>query len=560
MPVVPFRTASSAPLPGVRVPTQAPSSAFAGALPGLGAAVQPALALVDQMHQRAVAEANQVQNVDTDNQLAQLETDQRTAIGQRQGKDALGALGDVRAAWDEGLAKITAGLHTQQQRDFARARAAARWQSLYAFGEDHAATEARKYDDAVTTSALATRVNDAAANYTDPSAITTAVDETKMLLGDYGKRQGWAPEVIASRTADQVSKIHVGVISRFLNSGNDRAAQAYYDANKDAIVGTERDGIDRALEAGSTLGESQRQADAIVAKGGSRTEMYTAARAIDDPKVRQATEQQLNARFAQDDAAQRADYQNTLTSAYDFADKGQRPPATVWAQLHGPDRRTVESYRQSILKGTPVETNLDTYYTLRALGSSAATRDQFLKTDLLQYRTQLSPSDFKEMTDWQAGLRSQTTKAMSDADGYQTIGQVVDGTLRQIGLNPSPKPGSDDATAVAGFRRAVDTQIRQQEQQTGKKATAADAQRIVDDLAVQGIVKGSGLFGFFQTNRRAFERKPGEQIVVRVQDIPQADRALIEQALTQAKQPITDDAVLQLYTRYVNSLTPEQRP
>jgi hypothetical protein len=565
MPTVPVRTIGTAPLPGVRVPTGAPSAAFPGAIQGgsLGEAIQPALSLVDRYQQEERKRANDIQNVDSDNQLADLQTQQETQIRARQGKDAMGALGDARTSWDAGVSRITSGLHTEEQRRFASARAAQRWQSLSAFGEQHAATEAARFDDESTSSALTTRINDAAAHHTDPAAINQAVGETQALLLDYGKRKGWGADITAQRTADQVSKIHTAVISRYLNLGDDRSAQTYYDANKEAIVGTQRDEIDRALETGSTLGESQRQADAIVKKGGTRTEMYAAAREIDDPKVRQATERELGNRFAQDDAAQRADYQQTLTAAYDFADKGQRPPTTLWTQLHGPDRRSVESYRQTVLKGVPVETNLSTYYMLRGLGSSAATRDQFVQTDLFKYRNELSPSDFKELVDWQAGLRSQTTKAMSEADGYQTINQVVDGTLRQIGLDPSPKPNDSEgseASRVARFRRAVDTVLHQQEQQTGKKATAADAQRVVDDLVVRGKVQGSGFGGFFGTERFAFDRRPGEVLVFDVKDVPSADRPLIEEALRRSGVPVTPQSVVDLYTRYLNTLAPEDRP
>jgi hypothetical protein len=92
---------------------------------------------------------------------------------------------------------------------------------------------------------------------------------------------------------------HVGVIDRLLANDQDLAAKQYYDAHKADVTGAATIAVERALEEGSTRGESQRQADTITAKAATLGDALTQVRAIADPKVRDATEERVRKFFSE---------------------------------------------------------------------------------------------------------------------------------------------------------------------------------------------------------------------------------------------------------------------
>jgi hypothetical protein len=352
---------------------------------------------------------------------------------------------------------------------------------------------------------------------------------------------------------------HVGVIDRLLANDQDLAAKQYYDAHKADVTGAASIAVERALEEGSTRGESQRQADTITGKAATLGDALTQVRAIADPKVRDATEERVrkyfsekaeNLRQQRDAGMQRAT--NLVEQSHDI---NSVPPLLLSTFTVG-ERESLREYAVKLQKGIPIATDWPTYYQLKSLASAEATQPAFLQTNLLTYRSKLSDEQFKELTDYQASLRSADGRAQDRLGGFRTVQQVVNDALGAAGIDPTPKQGSSDADKVALFRRSVDEAIAQQEAVSGKKTTAVDAQHLVDDLMVKGAVAGSGIFGFFKTTRHAFEAKPGEDLLLEVKDVPPLDRAQITARLQQLGQPVTDSNILTLYKKRLALLRP----
>lgn len=309
MPRVPQRQVGVAPLPGVRVSPNAPSAAFPGAAPAT-IDVSGVRQVVDRLHAEAVQRADQVAGLDNDNQLAQQAAQIEQQARARRGKDALGALDEANAAWSKVAASVVSGATTEQQRLFAQARAAMYGQRIQNAVRQHATSEMERYDDDTTTAALANRVDSAVASYDDPGAVQSALAETRAIVNDRARRMGVSDEVREQVVNANLAKIHLGVLGRMLDNQQDQAAAAYYDAHKDEIPGSDRGKIEKALEDGSTLGQAQRAADAILATPDvTATQAYEQARAITDPKVRQAAEQQIDAELSRRARAQSADRQ-----------------------------------------------------------------------------------------------------------------------------------------------------------------------------------------------------------------------------------------------------------
>jgi hypothetical protein len=264
MPTVPVygqQRVSTAPLSGGTLSPEAPSGAFQAPAPvDLSGVARVAL----DVQERARQQADQVAILDADNQLADLGTSIETRALSRRGKEAMGASAEAQTEWQKRTSEMETSLASDRQRQAFRQRAANRWASIHESVERHAAGEGQRYDEDQTKAALGNRVDDAARYYTDPARVATSIAEARAILKDYAGRTGMAPEELQARTADVVSKAHTGVLARFLSTGADQAASAYYEAHKTELTGDDAARAEQALEVGSTLGEGQRQADAIL--------------------------------------------------------------------------------------------------------------------------------------------------------------------------------------------------------------------------------------------------------------------------------------------------------
>lgn len=487
MPSVPRRdrTVATEALPGVRVLTEAPASAFR--VPGEALDISPIAKVVGEFAAREKDKADQLALLDADNQLAKLHTDLQLEASQRKGKDALGATADVEGKWKEGVGAIEKTLTNDRQRMAFFNRAGGRYQSLYESVERHTAAETERYDSEVTDTALKNRINDALVNYQDPQMVAKAALELKAIVKDHGKRQGWDPAVIEEKSAEQLSRLHAGVIGRFLKVGDDRAAKAYYEKAKGQILGEHQDNIDQALEEGSTLGEAQRRADAIVkTKGITRTEAYEMAKALDDPKLRRATIDQLDDEYSRQDRLRKDEHDKIVSMAAEYADKGQRTPASLLPQLTVGERRSLDAHRKSVLRGDLIETDQAAYYELQGMAIDPKRRDAFTKLNLITYRDKLSNSDFQEMARLQMAVRKKGDEAVR---GFLTDRNIVDETITPLFPNAG-KTGAQRNQAADDefnqFRRSIDIDVAHaKEQRGGKELSSDDVQKIVDTHVIR---------------------------------------------------------------------------
>lgn len=557
MPMVPRRDergVSPAPIPTERVPTDVPALAFGSpAQPDLG----PLEGHVANIIQRERERADTTALLDADNQLATLQTDLHTQATSLKGKEAMGASARTAEAWQKGISEITAGLHTDQQRRAFAGRVGARWGTLYAAVESHAAGESEKYQAQTADAAIANRLSQAIEFYQSPAAVNEAIGETKAIFAKIGAQQGWSPEIIADKTSGAVTRIHAGVIDRLLANDQDRTASEYFAAHKDAIAGDTLAKVEGALEQGSLRGESQRQADSIIAKAKGSSEAREAVLAIPDAKLRDATEERVRRHFADAADAARVERDARMQQATNVIEQTRdvtRVPPGVWSQLTLPERKGLRDYALELQKGVPVATDWTTYYDLKSLATSDVTRDKFLQTNLLGFKAQLGDAEFKELTGLQAELRKGESSAENKLGSYRTAAQVVNDGLAAVGIDPTPDPKKDQKTAarVALFRRSVDEQIQALESRTKKKAGADDVQSIVDNLLVRGVRISAN--GNRSGDSFVFERQVGDRLVLKAKDVPPGERTRIEAALRRNKLPVSDATVLHLYLQRLGKI------
>lgn len=214
-------------------------------------------------------------------------------------------------------------------------------------------------------------------------------------------------------------------------------------------------------------------------------------------------------------------------------------PASVKARIPGEKIGALLEFGKKVSQGAPVETNWDVYYQLRTDSRVLAA------TNLSSIKGALGDAEFKEL----ARLQNEARTSPEDAQTtLQTTQQRMSMRLSEMGVDPSPKPGSTDAATVAKVWGMLDRNVREQEAALKRKLKPEERDAEIDKLFATAEVKGA-LFG---TNKiKLFQLKPTDTLVNVV--VPDSERAKIVRALKAADRPVTEEAI-QYYFRKAQGL------
>jgi hypothetical protein len=547
--------------PAFRQSVNAGVDAFGGgaALNGVTQAAQGLASAGQQMYLEEKAKADDVATQEAYVALKKMKQaklwDPKEGALARQGKDSFGALDEYGTSFDTEADKIEEGLSNDTQKALFRKMRQSEKLEFDGSLQKHIFQETQKFDDQTTAATIQVERDEALLNYTDPAKIQKSLTMVRAAALSNADRMGLSPELTQLKVQGEISKTHSAIVDRYLANGQDLEAKAYFDANKADITGQDAAAMEKALEAGNTLGESQRKATEIMqTNGGSLSAALEQARQIENPNVQEATVREIKTRFGEQELVKKdADETRFRNAANVIEQTKQRPPANVWANLSLQERNALDSRLSQLRQGVQPETDWTLYSDLKLMASNPSTRQQFLDKDPTIYRAKLADAEYKEIVNIFSGLRNGDGKTTKLLDGYRTNSEIVNTALLEIGVDPSPDAGSSDAETVATFRKKVDEQIIRQQSETGKEVSTTDVQKIVDDLRVESITSKGWLWN---TKQRVFELEAGQQIEVDPDDIPAPDKKKIEEALRRRGIAPTPDKILNLYTQKLQGLVP----
>jgi len=543
------RKVGTAPIPGVRK-TAADTPASLGA--GVGAAMAGVGAQVAQIGVQQFAElqahererADDVALMDAKNQLARWETDRlydpETGALAQKGKNALGLPETLDAELATLTGEIEQRLNARQRDKFAKVKGDAGL-NLHATIQRHIFGQIQAYEGEELQARIENGQSLAIANAMDPRRVGVELNSVIDDVKKSAPRLGLGPEQVKAQVEKITSATHVGVIERLLTNEQTNAAQIYFEETKGQIAGDAMARVEKGLEEGTLRGDSQKQADAIIAKGGTLTEQRAAVKAIEDPKLRDEVQQRVEHEAAVQEKITRDTDEATLTSAYNTIDQSHDvraiPPAT-WAALPGNSRAALRAYAEHAAKGTPVETDLPTYYAL--MQQAAEDPETFVGQNLLNYKHKLDEVEFKQIAGLQLSIRSgDRAKADKGLDDFRTETSVINDALSIAGIEPTPADKDTAGKArVARFRGLVADEVRRVQDVTKKKATNDDLEAIAQRILAREITDK----GWFWDSTRSLA-------TAAIADVPPADRTQIEDALRRHGQPLNDDTVLDVWLK-----------
>lgn len=533
---------------GGQRPTQAPIEAFGG---GAGAArVHEAAGQTARTSEQIVQDKlDRILQAQVDDSVADIDdavAKETTAIKSLRGIDAYEASRSGLANLDksyEGIrkrstnpivARAVEGRYKQRRDNF--------YLDTQKYGNDQALWSANQ-----STLARIEKTRNAAIANGSPQAIAAGIQETNDGLARYARDNGHPKEWLEVEQAKNTSGIHTNILERMLDGGNDLAAKAYYEANKDALFGDDAKRMAKMVQNESTLGESYRLADVVLSY--EPETLQDALTHLDKivegdklpPEIRAKASQIISQRqaIAQDAKEQR--HRADLSEAKNIIDGGKSYddiPATLRARMDATDERELRKYSAK----EPVTDNA-AWYSLNIMASSEETREQFKRLNLMKYVNQLSRSDFQEVAKLQAGLIKGDGKTTREANGFRTTAAIVTGAAKKSNLS---KKDTED------FVRLMETWVRQYK--IDKKTDFVPENEVVDEAdrllkrededAI--FMKGDRIFRKILKDKAEYDKQaPDRQDVF--SKMSEEDYQVVVSRMESRSIPFTDENMLQVY-------------
>lgn len=544
MPTVPIsrqNTVRDEALPGVRVNTSQPLSAFGGGelvdapgnvVRGMGKEV------VDFAIQQQL-KADELRVQDADLEASQAQSDIQVKVKEMVGKDAFAAPDYLDAEWKKRTEKISESLaNDRQRRQFDRIKKV-RYADMYRSTNEHVSVESKRYDAASTDAYIKNSQAVAAVNYTDTASggqIEQSIFLQEQAIRKFGDRNGVPEDIIKQKINEAKSETHMAVLNQMISNDEDLLANEYFKNNKENISSEERKKIKEVVEKASLQGEGQRTADDVFLKyKDNRNQAYDYVKEkIKDPELRKQTENELEKLFTRQSISKREKNYKNYQLASQMVEQNQRPPANITHELTAEQQSALNRRLKQVNAGVEPNTDWNTYYNLKTM--AAENKNEFIHENLLEYRHMMADAEFKELSDTQAQLMKNDINAQKNLNGFRSATQIINDTLTTAGINTRSK-NSKDQKMIAQFKRMVDENLQIIQDQTGKKPKSEDVQRVVDNLLIMDI-STKGMFG---KGKRVFE--------LQYKDIPEQDRVSIHREMKRRGINATEQNVLDIYTK-----------
>lgn len=516
---------------------------------------------------------DQVAFLESDRKLGEWENknlyDPKSGALNKRGKDAFGVPDEVGKNFDGYVEELRKGLKNERQRVTFDRAASTRRKDINNTLSRHVFAESRKFEESETENYVANATQSAILNNNDPERVSLELGRAETAVRDFASRNGMGAEYVKQKVAQVRSNTHVGIVDRFLANGQDRTASEYFKANKVEIAGDDISKVEHKLKVATNEAEGLRGASAIWDKLGPKNDLdpvntdkltsEAEAKFAADPQVLKSVKQVLHERATMHNAAQRERREASSSSVWKVIEGGGTLASVrkmpEYLALPGHEQNTIKTWlidRADAMKrrADAGEGDDALFYRLMTEASSVPLQDKFAQTNLMEHRANLSRAQFNTLINAQVSIRKGDTKETDKllaSERVQT--QIVNEALLTMGLDPTLNEKgavTDNGKQALAFRRAARESVRAHEIQSGKNATDADVQSIVDGLVIKGVTKKNI---FFDDVKRVYELQPGESLTIKADDVPRAERAQIEAALRRAGRQVTSEAVTSLYTK-----------
>lgn len=484
-------TVSSNALPGVRQNLAVSADAYGGVAARSATAAGRDLAATGDKLDATASKIQEQVDLDlvfqADTALKSQYLEYQQTANTRKGVNAWGLAGETKKWFDDNIAKAGTGLTDRQRRVFLQRAETLRLSGMDYYGR----YELDERNKATIVSAEANSLSAINVAASDPTAGNIAIS-TDLITKNAQARarmEGWSPEVLAAKTAEDIGKLHQQVLQGLVEN-DPMQAEAYYNEHKAEIPGSMQAEIGKAVRIGTAKEKAQALTDQVIASGMSE------AQALDKIRTEYSGDEEdiyvsaVKSRFGEIEAARNKAERDNRDAAFNaIAEAGgdmSKVPAAVISRLDAYDRAQLETYGESLSAGKTVKTDLETYDRLSTLAREQP--EAFVDYDLLKDRNSLSDTDFKRFSDLKANLAK--PDKVSDIAALE---QQLTSRHEALGLTGSDTDGAK-ATNRAKFDKMARDALDAFKTQNGKEPTYKEREELLDRLMLPGTLKGSGVF------------------------------------------------------------------
>lgn len=469
-----------APLPNARAPT------VRSDLGQAGGEIGQAGAAIGDVAKREQEARNADRIMQAEAQMRDDYLKYETSLRTRRGQNAWGVTNDVASWFDTNGKTYLEGLENDAQRTLFKPTLLRTREQSVGSASSYEAQERRVSLEESAKASIASSVNLAAASHDNPEVVASAKRDVVNRVGVQAGFNGWDEARKTAEMDAELTNFHKQVIQSMADKNPD-GARAYYDTNKGEIAGAARDEIEKVVELGGIKVKSQRVSDELVAKGLSESETLKLARDGHEGAERDAIVDRVKQRFADEKAAQDHREKEVADAAWNiFARTGKIDsiPVALYSELDG---RTIQAM-ESAARQERVTTDWDTYQTLK--DQSENDFATFKTVDLRKYVDALAPAQLKWLIDRQS-------KPAVTPD-IATLEQQLSTAHNLLKFTKPEQKGRFDA--------AVQTALADAQNAKGdKKLTYDERQAVIDKMMGAGEVRGGGLFGLYDPDKRFYE-------------------------------------------------------
>lgn len=467
-----------------------------------------------------------------------------------EGKAAVDARSGFETAWEEKRKEFGKGLSPGAAKYYQDASVARRNQVLET-SIVHTANERKSWVKQASASRVDTFGEDALAGFLDPKKVDFNIAAGQAELRQQAQLEGWGAATLANKEAEYVSGVRKNIALR-MAIDDPLAAQAYALKFKDQLTGPHQYDLENALDASVKAEQSKIEAARITDAGSGVVDVETELAKIANEDVRTLTRQRLSAAQTLANSAREAVAKQNKQDAFTVIEKGGSP-----------DDLSIE---QKSAIGVEGMSSLWTYYEKKASGEhstmddtvqnttfillAASDPEKFAKVELDDYRSHLTPANYKSLVNKQAEIVADVRKAKVEGAPLKAAFSAADDALAAVGISLVGKTGDDrarEAKRIATFQTELSNTIEEfRKSHNGTSPDYAESRKIINALLLPIVMKGpaNSFLGIplpaGTTNGLMFEagsRGDGVTVDVNVQydDIPSDFRAGITARLEAAK-------------------------
>jgi hypothetical protein len=203
------------------------------------------------------------------------------------------------------------------------------WDQMHQQIQVHVGKQRVVYDNESTQGALDAKMDQAIKAYNDPTIVEPAIHARASIIQLHGQRNGLPQDFIDTQVAKATSDLRLDVVQQYADNGQGNLAVAYVNQHKDEFVGKALTTAEKLAHTSSVEADGVHYGDVItgvapaqegspVHAATSEPEAYTEAAKIQDPQIREKTEQRISLYYNRQAAATRQTQDAAFQKGYDI--------------------------------------------------------------------------------------------------------------------------------------------------------------------------------------------------------------------------------------------------